>query len=57
MEEKIKELSEREKKVIRERLGLNGNSGKSRSEVSKMFATSEETIQRVEDKAKEILSK
>ncbi len=54
---KIKELSEREKRVIQERLGLNGTRGKSRSEVCKMFALSEETIQRVEKKAKEFLSK
>lgn len=56
-EEKNEELSEREKKVIIERLGLNSARGKSRSEVRKLFAISEETIKRVEEKAKELLSK
>jgi RNA polymerase primary sigma factor len=57
MKRKTKELSDREKRVIQERLGLNGNKGKSRSEVCEMFALSEETIRRVEEKAKELLSK
>jgi len=55
----INDLSDREKRVIQERLGLNVSRGmsKSRSEVRKMFALSEKTLRRVEEKAKELLSK
>lgn len=50
------ELSDREKRVIQERMGLNGNKPKSRNEVCKMFALTNETLHRVEEKAKELLS-
>lgn len=53
----IKELSDREKRIIGERLGLGAKKAKTRSEVSKMFAVSEERIQQLEEKVKKLLTK
>ncbi len=53
----IEALSDREKRVIQERMGLTGNKPKSRSEVCQMFAISEDRLRRLEEKAKDLLSK
>ncbi len=53
----IEVLSDREKRVIQERMGLTGNKPKSRSEVCQMFAISEDRLRRLEEKAKNLLSK
>src|SRR6266487_3563160 len=50
------ELSDRERRIIQERLGVVGGMGRSREEVCKYFAISDERLLQVEEKAKKILS-
>ena len=53
----IEALSDREKRVIEERMGLTGNKPKPRKEVCEMFAITEERLLCLEEKAKYLLSK